>query len=462
MDIKRKDYQKLMEWKSRKNHKPLIVEGLRQVGKSYLVDKFASENYENKVVFDFRYNKDIHSCFSGNLDVDSIISTAQLYLRDAAFVPYKTCLIFEEIADCPNARLSLKQFALDGRYDVIATGSLLGVINYRHINRTKMPTGYEEYLKMTSLDFEEFLWAINTPLEAIEKLKKCLYDYSELPQAYEKYFQDAIKKYILVGGLPEVVDIFIEENNNYIKSRNKQLDLLHDYRGDFGRFIDDNGIERIDYGLQAQLNAIFDSLPRQLGRENDNYKFKYSEIAPNARRSSYKNAIDWLENSGLVLRVYNTKAVETPLSENIDETSFKLFYSDIGLLMANFPINVSQELINETLGSRKGAIYENLMATMLNKTDYPLFYYSDSLKHLEIDFLIEGKEGIILLEEKSTNGKMAASKAIMTGKTPYKADKCIKIIKNNFGKGEYYYSIPQYSVCYYLQKEKDDSYNIKL
>ena len=460
MDIKRKDYQKLLDWKNRKNHKPLIVEGLRQVGKSYLVDKFVNENYEHKVVFDFRYNKDIHMCFEGNLDVDNIISIARLYIKDAEFVPSKTCIIFEEIGDCPNARLSLKQFALDGRYDVIATGSLLGVINYRHVNRTKIPTGYEEYLKMTSLDFEEFLWALNTPTDAIERLKECMMDYSELPSAYETYFKDALKKYVLVGGLPEVVNTFIEENGNYIKARSKQLDLLHDYRGDFGRFIDDDGNERIDYNLQAQLNAIMDSLPGQLGRESENYKFKYSDIAKGARSSRYANAVEWLEKSGLVLRVYNVSAIESPLKSNVNANNFKMFYADIGLLMANLPISVSQEFVNEILGSKKGAIYENLVATTLDKTGFPLMYYGDSEKHLEIDYLIEGKNGIILLESKATNGKMAASKAVMEGKTPYKAEKCIKIILNNFGKGEFYCSIPQYCTNFYLQKEMDDLNNI--
>ena len=180
------------------------------------------------------------------MNVDDILSKASLFIKDAKFVPNKTCIIFEEIGDCPNARLSLKQFSLDNRFDVIATGSLLGVINYRHLSTTKIPVGYEEYLEMASLDFEEFLWALNTPKNAIEKLKDCLNNNTELEDAYSNYFKDAIKKYIIVGGLPEVVCIYLK-SNNFIDARNKQLNLLKNYRSDFGRYVDDDGKERIDY-----------------------------------------------------------------------------------------------------------------------------------------------------------------------------------------------------------------------
>lgn len=158
MDFKRKAYDQLIEWKNRKNHKPIIVKGLRQVGKSYLVRKFAKENYENAVVFDFRHQPILRKCFQNGYDVDKILAYSRLYLPDQEYHPYHTALIFEEINDCEEARTSLKSFALDGRYDVLATGSLLGVNRYRREKKTAIPTGYEEYLEMSSLDFEEFLW----------------------------------------------------------------------------------------------------------------------------------------------------------------------------------------------------------------------------------------------------------------------------------------------------------------
>lgn len=459
MEIKRKAYQKLAEWKNRKDHKPLIVEGLRQVGKSYIVDKFAKENYSNVITFDFRHRKELTTIFSGDLDVDTIIRKAKLFLSDKNFDIENTVLIFEEIGDCPLARTSLKSFALDGRYDVIATGSLLGVINFRRKNRVKIPTGYEEYLSMTGLDFEEFLWANGIGEEQIAELKKQTAEKKELDSFTSNFYKKMMKDYLAIGGLPEVVSRFIDSNKNYIEARNVLERLLTDYRADFGRFIDDNGKEEIDYRLQSQLNMIFDSIPKQLARENDVNKFKYSEIKKGGRATEFKEGFEWLEKAGLVLRCFNVKALETPLSLNVDETYFKAFISDTGLLMAMYPIVTMRDFLNDNLDSRKGAIYENLAGVLIYKAGFPLYYFANGEKHLEIGFLIEGADGLILYEEKSTNGKMAASRAVMTGQTPYTAAVCYKIIENNFGDGAFYTSIPQFCAPFLLDEIKEKIYN---
>ena len=459
MEIKRKAYQKLAEWKSRKDHKPLIVEGLRQVGKSYIVDKFARENYSNVITFDFRHKKELTTIFSGDLDVDTIIRKARLFLSDKNFDIENTVLIFEEIGDCPLARTSLKSFALDGRYDVIATGSLLGVISFRRKNRVKIPTGYEEYMNMTGLDFEEFLWANGISEEQIAELKQQTAEKKEIDSFTCNFYKKLMKDYLAIGGLPEVVSRFIDSNKNYIEARNVLERLLTDYRADFGRFVDDNGKEEIDYRLQSQLNMIFDSIPKQLARENDVNKFKYSEIKKGGRATEFKEGFEWLEKAGLVLRCFNVKALETPLSLNVDETYFKAFVSDTGLLMAMYPIVTMREFLNDNLDSRKGAIYENLAGVLIHKAGFPLYYFANGEKHLEIDFLIEGADGLILYEEKSTNGKMAASRAVMTGQTPYTAAVCYKIIENNFGDGAFYTSIPHFCAPFLLDEIKEKIYN---
>ncbi len=458
MKMKRKAYQKLIEWKNRKDHKPLIVEGLRQVGKSYIVDKFAKENYENVITFDFRHRKELVTIFSGDLDVDTIIRKAKLYFLDKNFDLENTVLIFEEIGDCPLARTSLKSFALDGRYDVIATGSLLGVINFRRKNRVKIPTGYEEYLKMTGLDFEEFLWANGISDDQIAELKRYTKEKKEIDQATCDFYKKMIKDYLVVGGLPEVVSRFLDSGRNYIEARSVLDRLLVDYRGDFGRFIDDDGKEGIDYRLQSQLNMIFDSIPKQLAIENDTNKFKYSEVKKNGRSAEFKEGFEWLEKAGLVLRCFNVRALESPLFLNADETYFKAFISDTGLLMAMYPIVTMRDFLNDKLDSRKGAIYENLAGVFIHKAGFPLYYYANGEQHLEIDFLIEGSDGLILYEEKSTNGKMAASRAVMTGQTPYKATACYKIIENNFGDGSFYTSIPQFCAPFLLDEIREKIY----
>lgn len=456
MDFKRKAYDELKEWKSRKNHKPIIVKGLRQVGKSFIVSKFAKENYRHVVIFDFRHQPILRNCFLNGYDVDTIIALSKLYLPESDYVPHQTAIIFEEINDCEEARTSLKAFALDGRYDILATGSLLGVNHYRNERKPAIPTGYEEYLEMSSLDFEEFLWAMNTPGDAIDTIKKSLVTMEEVSAPYHEYFKEMIIRYIAVGGMPDAIRAFLENRNDYLEARKVQQRLLTDYRGDFGRYLSEDGEEKIDYHLQMKLNQLMDTIPSQLSKERESVRFRFSEIGSGARYSQYIDAIDWLYQAGLVLPVYNTNAIESPLEANRMDSSFKLFLSDIGLLMAAFPLSTLQELINRNLGSRKGAIYENLSATMIHKAGFPLYYYGNQKKHLEIDFLLETVGGITLLEEKSTNGKMAASKAVMEGRTPFHACQCVKIIENGIGKGSFYTSYPQYLEPFYLQKEKKE------
>ncbi len=453
IDFKRKVESKILEWNNDPNKVPLIIDGLRQVGKSYIVNKFAYEHYENVITYDFRHNKVLRNIFDGNLDVDSIIMKSAPYFPDKNFLPYKTILVFEEIGDCSLARTSLKSFALDGRYSVICTGSLLGILNYKRKQKIDIPTGYEKIIQMTSMDFEEFLWANGITDDKTKILKDSIANCQEVPSAITTFYKEMIKRYVVIGGMPESVKNFLK-TNNYIKSREYLEGLINDYRADFGRFVNDNNEEDVDYRLQASLNKIFDSIPSQLAKESDTTKFKYSEIKKGGRSSEFEGPFDWLKKAGLVLTCYNVRSIEKPLEANADNTYFKAFISDIGLLMAMYPLSVSQDFLSDRLESRKGAIYENLIATMINDAGLPLYYFSNGTDHLEVDFLIDGYEGLVLVEGKAVNGKMAASRAIMEGKTSYKATKCYKIIKENFGMGTFYYSVPQYAASFLFENIK--------
>ncbi len=441
IEFKRKIYDELLSWSLDENRLPLIVDGMRQIGKSFIVKKFADAHYEHVIVYDFRHKEGLRDVFNGDIDVDSILRKSSPYFPSETFLPHKTVLIFEEINDCPRARTALKSFALDKRFDVIATGSLLGVMNYRRKSKVDVPTGYERIIHMKSMDFEEFLWANGLKEEDVEVLKKHLEERKELPKALLTYYEKMIERYVVIGGMPESVKIFLK-SSNYIKSREYLIGLLNDYRVDFGRFINDAGEEEIDYSLQSRLNRLFSSIPVQLSRESDTSKFKYSEVKKGGRAAEFEDAFEWLEKAGLLIRCFNLKAIEKPLSMNATRNHFKAFMSDIGLLLASYPLSVSQDFLRGSLGARKGAIYENLAATMIDKADLPLYYFSNGSEHLEIDFIIENEDGIVLLEEKSTNGKMAASKAVMEGASPYKASECYKIMGGNFGKGSFYTSIP--------------------
>lgn len=457
-DFKRKIYDELIKWKSESNRVSLIVDGLRQIGKSYIVNKFAHENYENVIIYDFRHNKSLRKIFDGDLDVDTIIRKSMPYFLNENFIPNKTILIFKEIGDCPFARTALKSFALDKRYDVIATGSLLGTLNYRRKEKIDIPTGYEKIIEMTSLDFEEFLCAIGVNEKNIEVLKGFSRKREEIPESLAEFYKEALKKYIIIGGMPESIKEFLK-TNNYLNSRKYLESLIADYRSDFGRFINSRNEEEIDYRLQSQLNLIFDSIPAQLAREKDTSKFKFSEIKKGGRSTEFEKPFEWLEKAGLVLRCFNLKAIERPFEGNADKTYFKAFIADSGVFMAMYPLSVTQDFLKGELDSKKGAVYENLVATMINKSNFPLYYFSNGTQHLEIDFIIEGADGIILLEEKSTNEKMAASRSVMEGKTPYKAKECYKIINSNFGKRDFYISIPQYAFSFLL-KEFPEKQNV--
>lgn len=342
--LKRKIYDTLVEWNKDQNKVPIIVDGLRQVGKSYIVDKFARDNYENVITYDFRHRKELRKIFDGNLDVDSIILKSTPYFPNSQFVPYKTILIFEEIGDCPLARTSFKSFAQDKRFVVIATGSLLGVLNYRRKQKIDIPTGYEKIVEMSSLDFEEFLWANGVDEKSISKLKEYTRKKEELPNALADFYKDMIKRYVVIGGMPDSVKEYLK-TNNFIKSRECLEGLIRDYRADFGRFINDKNEEEIDYRLQTRLNQIFDSIPSQLARTTDTHKFKYSEIKSGGRSLEFEEPFDWLEKTGLVLKCYNLRAITKPLEANKNITYFKAFIADIGLLMAMYPISTTQEFL---------------------------------------------------------------------------------------------------------------------
>ena len=304
MDFKRKIYQQLLEWKKDKNRLPLIVNGLRQVGKSYIVDKFAKENYENVIVYDFRHQKNLRLIFENSLDVDSIILNSSPYFAGSSFIPHKTVLIFEEIGDCPLARTSLKSFALDKRFDVIATGSLLGVINYRRKAKIDIPDGYEKIIEMTSMDFEEFLWANGVSESSINILKEHTKTLKELPVALDNYYKELLKRYIVVGGMPRSVVEYLS-TNNYMKSRELLINLIKEYRGDFGRFINDKEEEKSTNCKAAAARNVME------GKTNYKAKACYKIIRNNFGTRSFFHSIPQYATSFLL------DDVKTKLKEGV-------------------------------------------------------------------------------------------------------------------------------------------------
>lgn len=453
MELKRSVYKKILNWRRSQNKKPLIVEGLRQVGKSFLCEKLGMEEYENYVLYDFRHDKSLNDIFinkkENKLSVDSIIENSIVHFPNKRFVPNKTLLIFDEINDCALARESLKIFAKDSRYDVIATGSLLGISDLKAKN---IPAGYDSYIEVKPLDFIEFLLACGIKEETIELVYNYVEKNEELSESYINILHSYFIRYILVGGMPEVVKKYIE-TQNINEVRDEQQSLLKDYMHDFGTRYNEKGERYIDSTLLIRISRAFDSIPDQLAKENK--KFKYSVIKDGGRSSEFSDALEWLKKIGLIVKANNLRVIESPLKGNSITEEFKVYLSDIGLLMAKYPITIVEQVLNDDLGAYKGAIYEAICADILYKSNYDLYYFADSIKHLENDFLIETTNGIDVFEVKANNGKMASAKMLYENRAQYKIHKIYKLIKKGYGKGDYFESFPHFLLPFFLNNIKE-------
>lgn len=458
MELARKATLALLKWKKDPGHKPIIIEGLRQVGKSYTALSFAKANYKNYVFFDFRHNRALQTIFEnakddGEMSVDSIIAASRLRFPESSFEKGDTCLIFDEVGDCPLARESFKVFGSSSGYDIIATGSLLGIAGVNSMGKKDTPVGYEEYLDMTSLDFEEFLWASGVSEGAIAEVKNALKGFSPVSPTLHSVLSSYLLRYIVVGGMPEAVVSFLN-GQNVLEARKVQTRLLHDYEDDFGKKVDKNGNTIIDPVLLIRTQRAYRSIPDQLAKENK--KFKYSAVQGGGRSSEFSDALAWLGKAGLISEANNLRAIESPLEGNKVSEEFKVYPSDIGLLVASYPLSTTQDILNGDLGAYKGAIYEGFAAEMLYKASFPLYYYSDTKRHQENDFVLEERSGISIVESKAVNGKMASARALSEGKTPYHIYRVYKLISGNFGKGSFFWTLPQYAFPFLLSSIQNE------
>lgn len=448
--FKRKIYNQLLNWKNQQSHKPLIIKGLRQIGKTTIVTKFANENYESVIILDFRKDVSLHKIFNGDFDIDEIIFSLSLKYKTAKFIPYKTVLIFDELQDCPNARSSLKYFALDGRYDIICTGSLLGIKNYRitHNQSRGIPVGFEEIIEMKPMDFEEFLWANSINQEIIDNLYKSIRESAKINDFIHEKMLDLFNKYICVGGMPEVVDTYIK-TNNFNEVRKVQKRILMSFESDFGTHLDDNYDIVADDNAKAKILATFNSIPNQLAK--DNQKFQYSVISKNAKGREYKSSIEWLENYGLISRCYNLTLPEIPFEFFKVEETFKIYLNDSGLYLAMLEDNIPDLIINSKLKIAKGAIYENVVAETFSKLGRKLFYYRKS-SGLEIDFITEYNSKPVLVEVKARNGQAKSAKEILENKEKYNINTLIKLTANNISRSQNILNYPYYLTSFLFKK----------
>lgn len=437
--LKRKIETYLSDWKKSDNKKPLVIKGVRQCGKTYIVKTFANDNYENVVYMNFILEPDKKSAFAGNLDVETIILNLSALIPCSRFVSGKTCIILDEIQECKEARTALKSFDMDGRFDIIATGSLLGVEGYgkrkdkdKNKGEDSVPVGYETLVEMYPLDFEEFLWANGIGTNVIETVRTCFKNETVVPEGIHKAMMELLYRYIIVGGLPEVVNCYLDTKNVEL-IYDKQRTLIAEYKEDMVKYAEDSD--------KPHIRECFDSIPRQLAKENK--KFQYSVVKKGGRASQYSGSLQWLEDAGIAKRCYNTTITELPLSGKSIPDCFKVYTTDIGILMGMLDYGTQTDILAGNLRGYKGAIFENLMADFLCKSGQKLYYFHKE-SGLEIDFLVRFKGECVIIEVKAKTGKAKSMTTVLKNKDVYHVNHGIKLGQYNVGREGSILTIPLY------------------
>lgn len=423
----------LLRWKENPKRKPLVIKGCRQCGKTSSVVDFASKHYECVVYLDFHEHNEYCAFFAGALDVDTITLNMSVGIPGTKFLPGKTCIILDEIQECPRARASLKFFKIDGRFDVICTGSLLGVNGYRSEDvNASIPVGFEYIVDMYPMDFEEWLWANGIKQQHIDYLKRCLEREEPVNEAIHHRMRELLLRYVVVGGMPEAVSTFFETNN-----MNDVLAIQHS-------IIENYKADMLKYALtedKARIRECFESIPAQLAK--DNKKFQYSVIKKGARSAQYRSSLQWIEDAGIIRRCHNTRITELPLAGNVIPDCFKIYMADIGLLISMLEQGTAWSIMQGDMLGYKGAIFENLVADMLGKMGRSLYYYQKG-ESLELDFLLRYKGKCCPLECKATNGNAKSLKTILKHPEHYHVDSALKVGDYNVGREGPLLTLPLY------------------
>lgn len=388
--LKRKVDKVLEDWKKSENRYPLIIKGARQIGKTEAIEHFAKNHYESIIEINFILQKQYKTIFNDGFDVDTIIKNISLINPEFRFIENETLFFFDEIQDCINCATSLKSFLIDGRYDVICSGSLMG-INYQEIESNSV--GYKQDYEMYSLDFEEFLWAKGYNDEQIESFYQKMLNVQPLTTLEYQILLENFREYMVLGGMPKVVFTFVTQKN-YSGTLQLQKQLLLDYEEDITKYA--GGLDK------GKILDVYRKIPVFLGSENK--KFKISKIKKNARNRDYVGIVDWLSNAGIVNVCYCMELPELPLKGNYNPDNYKLYFGDTGLLIGSLDEEVQEDLrYNKNFNTYKGALYENIISEMLAKQGYKLYFYKNEKSTIEMDFMVRDRNSLIPIEVKAND-----------------------------------------------------------
>lgn len=439
MYLRRKVDDWLKKWKNDDDKMPALIVGIRQCGKTESIKYFGKTNYANMIYINFWTNPSLSKIFDGDLTVDKILSNIYLEFPDKKIENGKTLFIFDEIQECPRARLSLKSFGIDKRFDVIASGSYLGINGYVIGDTTPVPVGYEDIFHMKTMDFEEFLWAYGYRDEHIKIIENYFNKREKVNESTHNLFKKIFNEYLCVGGFPKAVSTYIK-NHNVVSSYRTNIKILNQTKNEFGRRKGKDGEPVFKPNEVERINSVFDLLSSFLS--NGAKRFILSKIE-NGNNDVKNSAVNYLKEAHIVGKVYNLENPSLPLKGNMIFSQFKLFPTDISLLTSTYDLNTIGAIYNGTLGQNKGALYEAVVYDALYKADFDVFYFAKE-SGLEIDFVICYNGASYLVEAKAKNGNTKSSKTVYAHPEHYGKVKILKIGDYNVGETGDILTIPYY------------------
>lgn len=436
--LKRKIDDFLLKWKADNDRKPLIVKGCRQIGKTESIRHFAKvAGYDSFIEINFVKDEKYKKIIVDGYTASAIIKNISLLDPSKRFIDGKTLIFFDEITEFPDIATSLKFFKEDGRFDVICSGSMLGV-NYKKIESNSV--GYKTDYEMYSLDFEEFLWAKGYKEDVIEDMLLHMKTFTPFNELEMSVYHGIFLDYVVLGGMPAVVKDYIQKGT-FEGSLNTQHQLIADYKEDIRKYA--QGV------YQTRILNVFNSIASQLAKENK--KFQISKVEKNARFRDYRGCAEWLVDAGIVNACYCLNDVELPLSGNCDTDKFKLYFCDTGLLVSLLDEESQEDLrANKNLGVYKGALYENIVSEALVKTGYKLYYYKKENATLEEDFFIRSANNLIPVEVKAQGGRSKSLRTLISSDKYSDIAYGFKLSANNIGYSEQIYTFPYF--CTFLLK----------
>ena len=448
MYLKRKIDKILLDWWNKPHHSPALVSGVRQCGKTMSILQFASKYFAHVIYINFWKTPKIKECFEASLEVDNIIKLLSFFDASFSFVPFKTIIILDEIQDCPNARLSLKFFKEDGRFEIIASGSYIGLNILENDAPVPMPNGAEDIIYMKTMDFEEFLWANGYGEETISHLENYFEKKETIPSSIHEKMKQLFKEYMCVGGYPEVVLDYVS-SHNFSSAFNKINSLIFDIKGDPIKRTNEEGKSLYNPSEIMRIQNAFDLIVSSSFK--DNQRFVISKIS-HGNGMANKDAVNYLVNANVAFKVHNVANVSLPLIVSKIESDFRLYYSDISIFMAMCGFDTIKALMQDSLGMNKGQIYKAALADSLYKAFIPTYYFRKS-SGLEIDFVISYLGYSTLIEAKPKKGNAKSSKTIMNNKEHYGVTKLIKFGDYNITQQNDILTLPYY-LAFLLDRTK--------